>query len=81
MLYQSSQLRRKVRKALKFVVQESQADDDVAQQLAFGTVAETAVVGEFSDLANIVQDRAGQQQIQVDEFIMRGHGAAQIADR
>ena len=42
------------------------------QQLAFGGVAEAALVAQLVDLADIVQHHAGQQQVEIDEFVMAG---------
>src|SRR6266700_3629254 len=45
---------------------------DVAEELAFDGVADGAVVAEFVEFANVVQNRGGQQQIKIKLRIMRG---------
>ena len=71
-LHQHAQLGRKIGQPLQLLVQQAQADHDVAQQLPFRAVAEAAVVGQFGHLADVVQNHAGEQQIEIDVAIVRG---------
>ncbi len=52
------------------VADHAERHGDVAQQLAVAAIAEAAVVSEFVDLADIVQHRAGDQQIHIDVRIL-----------
>jgi hypothetical protein len=79
--HQHAELGREIGKALQFIVQEPQANNNVAQQLTLGAVTEAAIVSEFGHLADIVQNRTRQQKIEVDITVVRGGDAAQIADR
>ena len=65
--------------AAQFLAYHADSDMDVAQQLALIGIREAAFVVQLVDLADIVQDHAGEQQIGVDEAVVlrrhAGHGA------
>ena len=49
---------------------DAQADLHVAEQAAFGGVGEAAGVFEFGDLADVVEDDAGEEQVGVDAGVV-----------
>ena len=51
---------------LDLIAEHLDAHDQVADELALVGVGEGAVVGELVDLADVVQEDAGQQQVAVD---------------
>ena len=57
-------------------LQHLQFNDHVAEKLALGGVGEGAVVGELVNLANVVQECAGEQEIAVDLRIVLAHQIA-----
>ena len=65
----------------KFGLQHFQFDDHVAEELALGGVGERAVVGELVNLADVVQKRAGEQEIAVDLRIVLAHQIAGAKQR
>ena len=68
-------------KAAQLVAHHPHADGDVAQQLAFVGVGEAALVVQLVDLADIVQDHAGEQQVEIDVRVVRRGQAGQRAQR
>ena len=62
-------------------LQHFQFDDHVAEQLALGGVGERTVVGEFVNLADVVQKRAGEKQIAIDLRIVLAHQIAGAEQR
>ncbi len=57
-------------------VEQALGDGDVADQLAFERVVEGGAPGEFADLADVVQDGAGDEEVRVDLRVERGGGEA-----
>ena len=78
MLEQRSQSLRKIRHGANLVVDHPHPDDDVADQLSFGAVAEAAIIRQLVDFADIVQNDAREQQVDVDIAIM---GSQEFRDR
>ena len=62
-------------------LQHFQFDDHVAEQLALGRVGERAVIGEFVNFADVVQERARQQQVAIDLRIIPAHQIAGTEQR
>ena len=62
-------------------MQHFEFDDHVPEQLSARGVGKRAVVGEFMNLANIVQECAGEQQIAVDLRIVAAHQVAGLEKR
>src|SRR5882762_3312065 len=62
-------------------VQHFQLDDHVAEQLAPGGVRKRAVVGEFVDLAEIVKERAAEQEVAINLGIVAAHQVAAAKQR
>ena len=62
----------------QLVLHHADAHHDVAQQLPLGCVAEAALVTQFVDLADVVQDRAGQQQVGIDVLVVRPRELGQL---
>ena len=62
-LHQRAQQRRKIGQAAQLVGHHPHADRHVAEQLAFVGVRKAALVVQLVDLADIVQDHAGEQQV------------------
>ncbi len=62
-------------------LQHFQFDDHVAEQLALGGVGEGAVVGEFVNLADVVQKCAGEQKVAIDLGIVLAHQIAGTEQR
>src|SRR5438270_730575 len=81
MLQQCPQLGREVRKARQLFVQHLQSDIDVSQKLPVRAVAETALVGQLRNLADIMQNRASDQQVQIDIAVVAGCKTAKLAHR
>ena len=77
-LQQRSQSLREVRYGADLVIDHPDPDDDVADQLTFGAVAEAAIIRELVDLADVVQDDTGEQQVEVDVAVVRSE---QFRDR
>src|ERR1700756_1195064 len=75
-LEQRFEFRREVRQEHQLRLQHLQFNDHVPEQLPAGGVREGAIVSEFVDLADIVQERARQHQVTVDLGIV---AADQIA--
>src|SRR5580704_11639705 len=65
----------------KFGLQHFQFDDHVAKQLAACGVREGAVVSEFVNLADVVQESTGEKQITIDLGIVLAHEVAGAAER
>src|SRR5215469_16161395 len=65
-LEQGFEFGRKVWQEHELCLQHFQLDDHVPEQLPAGGVREGAVVSEFVDLADVVQERARQHQVTVD---------------
>ena len=80
-LDQGLELVGKVREQGEFRLQHLQLDDHVAEQLAAGGVGKRALVGEFVNLADVVQERAGQQQVAIDLRIVAAHQIAGAEQR
>src|SRR5271157_4930607 len=74
---QSFEARREVGQAVDGALDQRCADVYVAQQDAFDGVIEAGFPGEFVQLADVVQDDAGQQQVTVEERVMRGDAFGQ----
>ena len=72
MVHQRPEFRRKARDQPRLLVHHAQRNDDVAQQLAFGAIAEASVVGQFVNLADVVQHHSGHQQVGVHVRVVRG---------
>ena len=70
-----------IRHLRKLAVQHLQLDHHVPEQLALGGVAERACIGEFANLADVVQERSGQQQVPVHQRIIARHQVADAAER
>ncbi len=68
---QIAQLHREIGKRAELSGKHPDGDRDMAEQLALGGIAETALIAEFVNLADIVQHHAGDQQVQIDAGIMR----------
>ena len=60
----------KIRDMRDFLVQHLQLDDHVPEQLALGRVSERPGVGQLVDLADVVQEDAGEQQVAIDHRIV-----------
>ena len=56
-LHQHAQLGREIGNLLELFVQQAQPNHNVPEQLPFGAVAEAAIIGQFGDLADVVQER------------------------
>src|SRR5438876_4467006 len=69
MLQQGKELGRELRETLSLLLQHGQTDTDVADQHSLDRVPEGAGVGQFVDLADVVQDGPGDQQIPVEPEI------------
>ena len=54
-------------------LQHFEFDDHVAEQLALSGVGKRTVVGEFVNLADVVQERAGEKQVAIDLRIVAAH--------
>src|SRR5579862_729128 len=65
-LDQRLQLRRKIWLGRKLLLQHLQLYDHVAQKLATCGVSKRTMVTKFVNLADVVQERAGQQQVTID---------------
>ncbi len=81
MLNQSSEAGREVRNLTDLVRQNLQANHNMAEQLTFGTVAETAEVRKLFDLADIVQNRAREHKVQVYVLVMAGDQPCECTKR
>ena len=66
----------KARQLRELGLQHFQFDDHVAQQLALGRVRKRAVVGQLVNLADVVQERAGEKKIAIDLGIVLAHQIA-----
>ena len=66
---------------LQLGVQQFELDDEVAQQLALGGVAERAGIAQLANLSDVMQEGAGEQQVPVDERIVAGHQVAGAEQR
>src|SRR5579863_9721594 len=73
MLHQSLQFLRKVWQIREFSLEHLEFDDHVAEELALCRIAERSVVGEFVNLADIVEKGTGQKQIAIDLWIVPAH--------
>ena len=62
-------------------LQHFQFDDHVSQQLAARGVGKRAVVGQLVDLADVVKERAGEQQVAIDLRIVAAHQVAGVEKR
>src|ERR1700730_13495915 len=62
-------------------LQHLQFDDHVPKQLTPRTVGKGAIVSELVDLADIMQEGAGEQQITVHLRIVAAHEVAGVAQR
>src|SRR5579864_2236416 len=80
MLDQSAQARRKIGNAGELLAYDAERDDHMAEQLAFGGVAKTAIVAQLVDLADIVQHGTGEEKIEIHAVMRRGV-PAQLAER
>lgn len=80
-LDQRAQLRREIWKRAQLGGNDSQADDHVPKQLALGSIGESTIVTQLVNLSDIVQDRPGNQQIAIDERIMRCYQPGKAAQR
>jgi len=69
MLQQGKELGRELRETLSLLLQHGQTDVDVTDQHSLDRVPEGAGVGQFVDLADVVQDGPGDQQIPVEPEI------------
>ena len=58
-------------------VEQLDAEHDVAEQLAGVGVAERRLVAQFVDLAEVVQNRPGDEQVGVDLVVLRRHARGQ----
>jgi hypothetical protein len=59
-----------------FLVEQALGDGDVADELALQRVVEAGAPAELADLADVVQDGAGDEQVGVDFGVERGRGQA-----
>ena len=80
-LEQRLKLGRKVGNQGQLRLQHLQLDDHVPQKLAARGVGERAVVGQFVNLADVVQENAGQQQISIHLRIVSGDQVAGAKER
>ena len=80
-LDQYLELRRKVGNLRQLGVQQFQVDDQVAEQLPLGGVAERAGITQLANLSDVVQERAGEQQVAVDERVVAGNQVAGAEER
>ena len=71
-LDQDLQLAGKAGQMRELLVQHFQFDDHVSQQLALGGVRNRALIREFVQLSNVVQEGAAQQQVAVHLGIVAG---------
>ena len=55
-------------------------EDDVSEELAFGGVADGAIVAELIELSNVVEDCGGKQQVEVEFGIMDGYFSCEAAE-
>src|SRR5262245_40160529 len=78
-LDQRAQARRKVRQAAKLVTHHPDSNLDMADQLTFVRIGETTFVVELVNLADIVEYGAGEQQVQVNAWIVRSGKFGQCA--
>ena len=60
---------------------DPQPDGDVPQQLAFRRITEAARITELVDLADVVKNDAGEQQIEIDVRVVRRSELRQVAER
>ena len=67
------QTRRKIGKGVDGLLHQRNAHVDVAQQHALGGVLEAGLPAQFLHLADVVQKHAGQQQVAIEQRIVRGH--------
>src|ERR1700691_710232 len=65
----------------KFGLQHFQFDDHVAEQLAPRGVGERAVISEFVNLADVMQEGASEQEIAVNLGIILAHKIARTEER
>ena len=56
-----------------------QFHDDVAEELAFGGVADGALVAEFVELADVVEDGGGEEQVDVELSVVPRYNFGQAA--
>ncbi len=68
-------------RARHFLLQHALGDADVADELAFEGVAEAGLPVQLADLADVVQDGAGDEQVGVDLGIERRGGEADADER
>src|SRR5437879_4047358 len=76
---QIAQLGREVRYLSELRGYYAHTNVDVSDQLSFVAVAESTSIVKLPDLADVVQEDARKQQIEVDVFIMRGGETRQVA--
>src|ERR1035437_7855619 len=81
MFEQSLQLGGKAGQLRELGLQHLQFDDHVAEQLAARGVGKRAVVGQFVNLADVMQKRSCQQQVAVDLWIVPAHQVAGAEQR
>src|SRR5947209_7432908 len=73
MLHDSLELRRKAFNLVDRTRNRFEFHDDVTEQLARRGVADGALVAEFFEFADIVQNRSGEKQIEVELRIVSGY--------
>ncbi len=62
---QVPQFQRKIRKRAQLLPDHAHADGDMAQQLAFGGIAEAAIVAQLVDLSDVMQHDPRIEQIHI----------------
>src|ERR1700674_5043394 len=80
MLHHGFQRRRKSIDGVDGVGDGLELHHDVAEELTFGGVGDGAVVTKLVELPDVVKDRGGQQEIEVELRIMRGGLLRQAAE-
>src|ERR1700682_565636 len=66
----------KVRHPRDLLVQHLKLDDHVSKELAACGVGKRAVVGQFMDLADVMQKRSAEEKVAVDLRIVLAHQVA-----
>src|SRR5215218_10454927 len=70
-LQQSPKALRKFRNRADFVIDHAHTNRDMPKQLSLSAVAEASVIRKLVDLADVVQNHSGKEQIHIDILVVR----------
>ncbi len=77
---QCLELRGEIGQAVHGLLGQGRADLDVPEQTPFNGVFEADLPTELADLADVMQDHAGEKQVAVEERVMRGDAVGEGAE-